>query len=62
MVLYLPNDGESPFEADKRISGEAFFPVKEQKLYFKNLEGKAQRRQRVCGILRSHGICDASAV
>ena len=41
MFLYLPKDGESPFEADRRISGEAFFPVKEQKLYFKNLEGKA---------------------
>ena len=43
MVLYLPNDGENPVEADKRISGEAFFPVKEQKLYFKNLEGKVGR-------------------
>ena len=40
MFLYLPEDGENPFEADKRISGEVFFPVKEQKLYFKNLEGK----------------------
>ena len=40
MFLYLPNDGESPSEADRRISGEVFFPVKEQKLYFKNLEGK----------------------
>lgn len=39
MVVYLPEAGENPFEADKRISGEAFFPVKEQKLYFKNLEG-----------------------
>ena len=40
MVLYLPNDGECLFDADKRISGEAFFPVKEQRLYFKNLGAK----------------------
>ncbi len=40
MFAYYPADGENLFDADRRISGEAFFPVKEQKLYFKNLEGE----------------------
>lgn len=39
MVEYLPESGENPQTADERISHEAFFPVREQKLYFKNLEG-----------------------
>lgn len=40
MFEYLPEIGESPEAADKRISVEAFFPVKEQKLYFKNIGGE----------------------
>jgi len=39
MVEFLPDVGESPESADKRISVEAFFPVKEQQLFFKNLCG-----------------------
>ena len=39
MVEFLPDVGESPEDVDKRISVEAFFPVKEQELFFKNIDG-----------------------
>lgn len=39
MVEYLPETGESPQSVDKRISAEAFFPVRAQKLFFKNIAG-----------------------